>query len=981
MRSHARVSLLALLTGALIAVLAPAVAQAAPGIAKFEALTCTENKPEGVAGECSNSTPGQFFKQAGGHPNFGITDFSVNYAEFEAPGNGVKSIRTDLPVGLSTNPEALPRCSQSDFVANLHKVEENLCQASSQSGTQEITILTPSPVTLTGKVYNLQPSPGLGLEFGVDVALPFLGGIHVHSLLEGFVSWHKEAEATAEGIASGDYHEFFKIQVGKSLTEGEAPLIRSRLITNGVAGIGLLTNPTACPGPQTNHLRLETYKGTVAYSEYTTSVTAAEEKCNLLSFEPAFSNATTPEIRDEGTELTTDLKFPQNSKSSETEGSDLKTSVVTLPAGFAINPAAARGLQACTQTQLLTETIETACPARSEIGTAVITVPGLPPESLTGKIFLGASSLPLTAPPYQIYVAVGSKRYGQVIRLEGTVEPNLETGQLKTTFANIPQGPSTDTKLTFSGGAFSDLANPLKCGVGKTQASFIPYSNPGETKLITPELNVTGGTCPATAGFALTQAAGAEPALAAGSSTFALNLERADGQQYLSSMRTVLPPGLVGLIPSVTQCGEPQASAGTCTSASQIGTAAVLAGAGPEPFEFKGKVYLTGPYQGAPFGLSVVTPIVAGPFNFGNEVTRAKIEVNKATAQVIVSATLPTIKQGVPIKLRSLSVTINRQGFERNPTNCSPLAVESALTSTEAATQSLSTPFQVEGCSGLPFKPSFSAKSSAKTSKNNGASLETTVSQTPGQANIKSVLVQLPLQLPSRLTTLQKACPEATFAANPSSCPAGSLVGSARANTPTLPSKLTGPAYLVSHGGAAFPDLDLVLEANGVRVILVGNTDIKKGITRTNFATTPDVAVSSITVNLPTGPHSALAAFGNLCVKPLVMPTTITGQNGKTVKQNTKIAVTGCGVQIVGHKVIGGTAYLTVKTFAAGRITGSGSGVRSVHRSLSHASNATTLKVPVSGSRRRPFRARIRVGFSPTRSGARSNAYVTVSFR
>jgi hypothetical protein len=986
MRFHARISLLALLTTVLVAFALPAAAQAAPGIAKFEALSCTENEPEGGAKECNNSTPAQFFKQAGGHPNFGITDFSLNLGEFELPGNGVKSIRTDLPVGFSTNPEALPRCSQSDFAANFGKAEESHCPASSQSGTQEITIVLPGPtvLTLTGKVYNLEPPQGLGLEFGTDLNLFFKGGIHVHTFLEGFVSWHKEAEATAEGIASGDYHEFFKVKVGRSLSEEEAPILRSRLITNGIAGKGLLTNPTACPGPQTNHLRVETYKGTVAYSEYTTSVSAAEEKCNLLAFEPAFTNATTPETRDAATELTTDLKFPQNSKSSETEGSDLKTSVVTLPEGFTINPAASSGLQACTQEQLLTETIETACPSRSQIGTAVISVPGLPPESLTGNIFLGASSLPITGPPYKIYVAVGSKRYGQVIRLEGTVEPNLATGQLTATFANIPQGPSTDTKLTFNGGSFADLANPLTCGVGKTQASFIPYANPGETKLITPELNVTGGTCPATAGFAPTQTASAEPAKAGGSSTFTQTLERPEGQQYVGKIRVVLPSGLVGIIPSVTQCGEPQAALGTCTSASQIGTVAVAAGSG-EPYVFKGKVYLTGPYEGAPYGLTFVVPSIAGPFNLGNVIARARIEVKQDTAQVIATdEKLPTIVGGVPIRMRSLTVSINHPGFDRNPTNCGVLSTTTLLTSTLGATSEVSTPFQAEGCSSLAFSPSFAASTSAKTSKANGASLETTINQPEGQANMKSVLVTLPKALPSRLTTLQKACPEATFKANPFSCPAGSLVGSARVNTPVLPSKMTGPAYLVSHGGAAFPDLDLVLEANGVRVIVVGNTDIKKGITTTNFATNPDVPVSSVTVSLPTGPHSALAAFGDVCVVPLVMPTVITGQNGKQIKQNTKIAVKGCGVRIVGHKVIGNTAYLTVKTFAAGRISGSGSGLSSVRRSLSRASNATTLRIPLSGGgrhRHRPFRTRIKVGFVPSHKGAHSTATVTVTFR
>jgi hypothetical protein len=410
---------------------------------------------------------------------------------------------------------------------------------------------------------------------------------------------------------------------------------------------------------------------------------------------------------------------------------------------------------------------------------------------------------------------------------------------------------------------------------------------------------------------------------------------------------------------------------------------ATLAGAGPTPYEFAGKAYLTGPYKGAPFGMAFVVPTVAGPFNLGPAIARATINVEPISGRVVVTSELPTIVYGgVPVRLKRIGVSINRPGFIVNPTNCGALATESTVTGSFGASQSLSTPFQVEKCGSLAFKPSFKATASAKTSKANGASLETTINQPGGQANLKSVLVTLPIALPSRLTTLQKACPEATFAANPFSCPAGSFVGGARANTPVLKDKMKGPAILVSHGGAAFPDLDLVLEADGVRIIAVGNTDIKKGITTTNFATTPDAPVSSVTVNLPVGPHSALAAHGDLCTIPLVMPTVITGQNGVVVKQNTKIAVKDCGVRIVGHKVIGNTAYITVRTFSSGRISGSGSGLATVFRHLRGAANATTLKVSLARGVHRPRTVRLRVGFRPSnRRLASSASFVTVSFR
>jgi hypothetical protein len=979
MRSHVRYSLLALVVGALVAVSAPA-AQAEFKATGFESLTCKVPDTSG----CS-----ELFMQAAGHPDFGITDFTFNEAWLEGGNDGIKVIRTDLPVGFSTNPQALPQCSLTEF-------NKDECSPGTKAGSQEVTVFFGGAFhEATGTVFNLVPEEGIPLEFGIHI--PTLAA---HSLLKGFVSWHKEREATEEGVESGDYHEFFKTETHHPLSSGlEAPLFHSRLFfegNKGTTGKGfLLTTPTACPGPQTSHLRVESYAGTVVTAKpYVTTPSAAEEKCGNVPFGlEEFSLTPSSKRSDTPDGITAVLAFPPvNSVSTETENSDLKASVVTLPEGLTLNPAAGRGLEACTPEELGvgTENESVSCPSRSVVGSAVLTVPGLPPESLRGNIYLGEKAAgAITGPPYLIYVVTESKRYGQIVRIEGSIAPDPTTGRLTATFANNPQGPFREFKLKFSGGPLANLANPLTCGAAVTNGVFTPFSPLSSSVSLLREFAVdstpTGGSCPSTPPFAPTQSTSVEPAQGGGSSTFTMNLERADGQQYISKLRDVLPPGLVGLIPSVTQCAEPQASAGTCTSASQIGTVTVSAGAGSEPFNFPGKVYLTGPFEGAPFGLSIVVPSIAGPFNLGNVIARAKIEVDPHTAQVIATDNaVPSIVGGIPIRMKSLSISLNHQGFERNPTNCGVLATESTLTGSLGATASVSTPFQAEGCAALAFKPSFKATTSGKFSKANGASIETTIGEGAGQANIKSVLVQLPKQLPSRLSTLQKACPQATFEANPFSCPSGSLVGGARANTPVLPAKLSGPAYLVSHAGAAFPDLDLVLEANGVRIIVVGKTDIKKGITTSNFATAPDVPVSSITVNLPLGPHSALAAFGDLCTAPLVMPTTITGQNGAKVKQNTKIALAGCGVRIVGHKVIGNTAYLTVRTFAAGRISASGANVSRVSRTLGGATKAVTLKVPLSRggrSRHRPLKARLRVGFVPKKKGAHSIASVTVTFR
>ncbi len=266
----------------------------------------------------------------------------------------------------------------------------------------------------------------------------------------------------------------------------------------------------------------------------------------------------------------------------------------------------------------------------------------------------------------------------------------------------------------------------------------------------------------------------------------------------------------------------------------------------------------------------------------------------------MVSDPLPTIEQGIPLQIRTVNVSIDRAGFMFNPTNCSPLSLDGAIASSEGARALVSSRFQAADCASLPFKPRFTVSTWGGTSKKLGASLDVKVTSSSRQANIGKVFVSLPKQLPSRLTTLQQACPEATFAANPATCPAASVVGTAKAITPVLNEPLSGPAYLVSHGGAAFPDLLVILQGQGVRLDLVGNTNIKKGITTSTFAAVPDAPVASFELKLPQGPHSALTATlpasarGSLCSTKLVMPTTLTGQNGAQVTQSTRISVQGC---------------------------------------------------------------------------------------
>jgi hypothetical protein len=980
----------------LVGAFAPAAhATGTLGVKVWEAGTCATEKPmctyASVQAKHSDA-----YTRAAGHPPWGITTFELNSTEnlitkqLEPKGAPLKRVRVDVPPGLASNPQA-PLNPGTHQKCSIAQFEASACPEGSEVGTDEAKVFVGgADVEAKGKVYNLEPQPGepfptlkfepIPLLFGIAITFktPLNEIVLERSFLEGHVAWF------------GDYHEYFEIN---NLSE-KTPILKSQLNFNGHAGGNFITLPSECSPTQISYLEVESWTGEGKGVRTPTQPPLGVEACDKVPFEPTTEVKPETSQSDAPDGATTEVKVPQYAGEEEINSADVKDAHVTLPEGLTLNSAAARGLTACTAAQIRIGSQEPViCPAASKVGEVTIET-DLPAKSLTGNVYLGApSGEPITGPPYTIYVDAESARYGVSVRLEGQVNPNPVTGRLETTFLKNPQLPFSDFILKLNGGPQAPLANPLACGAAATEWTFTPFTGLSAFSSSSP-FAITG--CPSPLPFVWGQSTGDQPSSAGafGNTSYTFNLARTDGQQYLSQVKTVLPAGLVGAIPSVTLCGEPQARSGECPASSRIGTATVGVGAGSEPYPLSAPVFMTGPYGGAPFGLSIPVAAVAGPFNLGTVMTRVAIGVDPHTSRVIATTSpLTTIVKGVPVRLKSVSVTVNRPNFLYNPTNCGPLATDSVLTSTALATQSLSSPFAVSGCGALAFTPSFKASTSAHPSRANGESLQVNVTQPAHQANIRSVVTQLPVQLPSRLTTLQQACPEATYASNPFSCPAGSNVGSATATTPVLPGTLSGPAYLVSHGGAAFPDLDLLLEGSGVRVILVGNTDIKRGITISSFATLPDVPVSSFSLNLPMGPHSALAAYGNLCA-PLVMPTTITAQSGAQIKQNTRITVAGCAgsagagcIKVLRRKVASHTLKLTLRVCAAGRVKASGKYLKGATRKLRKAST-TTLKLPLrSGGvralhRHRPLKIRVRITFVPTRRGERrASATTAVTFK
>jgi hypothetical protein len=629
--------------------------------------------------------------------------------------------------------------------------------------------------------------------------------------------------------------------------------------------------------------------------------------CNRLTFEPSIIVAADGQAGSSPTGLTTTIHVPQTAGLNPTGDAQatVKNTTVTLPEGVALNPSAADGLSSCGESEVALEAAtEATCPESSKVGTVEIRTPLLP-NPLTGAAYLATQDQNPFGALIALYIVARDPVSGVLIKVAGQVTPNPVTGQLVATFNETPNLPFEDFSLNFFGGSRAPLSTPPLCGSYTTTASFAPWSGnaPVESSSTFEITSGPDGTpCASPRPFQPGFDAGTTSVQAGGYTPLTMTMDRPDADQPLGKLSIVFPPGISAGLEGVKLCQEPQAAEGKCIAESQIGTLTASAGLGGNPFPVEtGKVYITGPYKGDPFGVVIVVPAIAGPFNLGTEIVRAKIDVDPTDAHLtVVSDPFPTILDGIPLELQHINVTINRPGFVFNPTSCEPMKVTGELESTEGAKADVSSPFQVTNCAALSFKPEFKVSTGAKTSRIDGATLhvDLTLPKAPQgtQANVARVKVSLPKQLPSPLKTLQKACTEKVFAENPSSCPVASRVGEAHVSTPVLEGGLSGPAYFVSHGGAKYPELIIVLTGeDGVTVQVHGETFIsKQGITSATFNTVPDVPFSGFELTLPQREYPAVTANGNLCKGTLIMPTEFLGQNGVKITQNTKIAVTGC---------------------------------------------------------------------------------------
>lgn len=862
--------------------------------------------------------------QAGSHPFESTTSFTFSTDANGVPTENMKDVDVELPAGFVGNPNATTKCTDAELDANS-------CPGSSQIGT----LLLSATVNLFGSgvsVYNMVPPAGVAAQFGANLLL-----------LDAFI------DVTVR--TGGDYG----LTAGLSNTSTLLPLYGSQLTLWGVpadpahdaqrvcpggvspcsAGVPeqpFLTMPTECQGPLTYNLVADSWQGDTTSASYQTTDASGNpvgvDGCGVLSFDPSITVGLGTTAADSPTSVAVDVHVPQ---APDDPGSlatpDLKNASVTLPADIALSPSAADGLQACSEAEFgLNTAAEPVCPDASKIGAAEIDSP-LAADPLVGGIYLAQQNANPFGSTFAIYVATEAD--GVLIKLAAEITANPVTGQLTTTFSNNPQLPFSDFKLDFFGGPRAALDTGESCGTFDVASDIQPWSSPGSGSDSTPStpISVTSNCVDP---FSPSFTAGSENTQAGAYAPFALSFTRSDSDQDFSGLTVTLPPGVSAQLAGVPLCSDAQiaharSNSGTaeladpsCPADSQVGTAETGAGPGSDPVFLPGKVYLTGSYKGAPYGLVVIVPAVAGPLDLGTVVVREQLNVDPTDAHVTVTSDpFPTILDGVPLRIKRVDVVLDRPNFTLNPTSCDPMQITGTLTSALGAVATDSSRFQVGGCSGLGFSPKLklSLTGKGRTRSGDHPTLSANLTQGSGQANIASARVTLPLSLALDPNNSKVVCAYAVAQAvhgGAVGCPADTIVGTASATTPLLSQPLTGSVYLVQ--GIRFnaqgqqirtlPSLLVPLRGQFALDLRAQTSVNGRSELVTTFASVPDVPVSDFKLNINGGKKGLLVITGrheNICKKAQTSAATLIGHSGKTDNTSIKLA-TPCKAHHSTHK-------------------------------------------------------------------------------
>jgi len=893
-------------------------------------------------------------RQAGSHPYKMTTSFQINSieegGEFFADGGDIKDLIIEQVKGFVGSATAVPTCDSIDFA----NTEGGLPACGDDTAVGVTAALLNEPFeAVPAPVYNLAPPPGVPARLGfVTGPVPLVIDVGVkpapdYNIVANVVNIPQPLTVFGStfqlwGVPADPSHDFARGKCATTafadaenvIVDGELNLIEGGPeCPSSAPEEAFLTLPRACEGPLATNYELDPWSNPGAWVEGSALThddasppnPAGFVGCGKLDFLPTIASQATTDSAETGTGLDFDLSFtdPGLTSAKGIAGSDMKRVVVTLPEGVTANPSLAEGLGVCTPADLDRETLAAApgqgCPNASKIGTVAVRTPLLD-QTIEGSVFLAQQDDPATSAPgaenpfdslLALYIVFKDQDQGILVKQAGKVEPDPRSGQLVSTFDDVPQVPFSHLDFHFREGQRAPLISPPGCGSFETRALFTPHARPKETVTKTASFQITrgvnGGPCPpgGVPPFEPGFQAGTANNNAASHSPFHMRITRRDGDQDLTRFDATLPQGVVAKLAGVSQCpdaaialtkaktGRAELANPSCPANSKIGRVLAGAGVGSSLTYVPGSVYLAGPFAGAPLSVVGVVPAVAGPFDVGVVLTRQALVIDPKTAEVRVDGSLsdpiPHILAGIPLKVRDIQVYVDRPEFTLNPTSCDPSQVGAALwgggidvfSLGDDSPVSRSSRFQAANCSLLPFKPRLSFRLRGGTKRGGHPALTALLRPRPGDANISGAAATLPRSAFLDQSHIRTICTRVQFAAE--SCPKGAIYGYATARTPLLDVPVQGPVYLRSSDNT-LPDLVADLRGPAslpLRFELVGRTDSVRGGIRNTFDVAPDVPVSMFKLALQGGEKGLIVNSTDICAKAYRARVIFKAHNGK----------------------------------------------------------------------------------------------------
>lgn len=903
---------------------------------------------------------------AGGHPTV-FSRFRFKTDGLGRPHGTPQRVAVDMPYGLVGDPSVIPHCPMADFRAQR-------CPPQSQVG-----VANPQPYPLPAPlqdrpIYLLEHDGGPGTAlFGVDVIAGQVAFYRIYVRPDGglrqmtdplpqatplvenkLTLWGVPADENRCNPNNDDYSPF---AYGGCRASSAADWERKPF----------MTSPTDCTLVPSSLVRAWSYEG--RYVETRRDQPHPPESCDKVPFSPSIAVTPTNGSSDGVTGLAVDLNVEQNEDPDGHGASHVRHVKMTLPEGVSINPGAAVGLETCADAAFGkgAEGAPT-CPDAAQVGTVRITSPLLD-HPLEGRVWMGAER-----PGERFRLFVHASGENAEVKLAGVLRPDARTGQITAAFDDNPPLPFSNLHLEFRGGERGVLAMPVDCGPKTASAVITPYKG-GPDATPTAAMSVTD--CPSPTPFGPQLGASVASTQAGAYTPLTMDFVKPDKHGTLEGLEVDLPPGLLAKVRGVPRCADADVARATCPAATQVGVASTSSGPGGAPLTLPGKVFFTGPYKGAPYGLAVAVPAKAGPYDLGMVVVRQALHIDPSDAHVrVVSDPLPTILEGVPLRLQRIRVTMDRPGFTLNPTSCAPLQFRGKVTAVGGALASPVAAFQATGCERLPLRPALKLALTGRKETTDGKhpGLTATMTQAEGESGLKNVAVKLPLSLALDPDNAQALCEyEAGLRVQ---CPESSIVGYAKAESPVLDGPLAGPVYFVKNvrtnaAGRQIRTLPtlLVTLRGEVALNLRASTSVVGNRLVSTFENIPDAPISTFQLRIDGGKNGILAAVSNICAKRQVADAAFLGQSGRQAAAKPTMALP-CGMALGSRTWTSKAVTLKLTGMSAGRVVVSGRGVKRVTRKLSGSSPAATVRVPLTKAGRAALRRkrgalRLRVAFTP----------------